>query len=994
MTPPAGGTERRDRRRRVARNVIALGLAVHAFPGVAHAFQSNQPSESPSIPTAGQIDRFPMEQKAKRPHGGPRIPGPAIVGSRQPTPVENRTAQSTRGSIRGSGVHRLYTSGNAQTENTSSYSPFTDNVTRAQQGAILGLGKPLDRREHEGFNPALIVEIVKKASPADLENLAALNIDKIKNPAISGLLKNALIAEDQLIAFQLLADEISTLIESYQGKFNKSFEQDLSNTVNSFIEDYGQYILLGLNASMFVGLFGAVLTNVSAADIRKRGRSLAAGVLLLTTACTTAIGPLITPIASAAPSSTPNPTPTQPTGIAPILIENQATLVAPPGQNMESPYADLNFGVVAGKPFGSIAALKVNTNNPNYILPDNQTESKHNFYYRSGDLTTLRGLGLDQKYLIDVFNAADTKGGITGKLPDGTEVKFINGFWQYNKDGQTYYLLSNVANLEKRLLGYPLLVVDKTTGKQLFFGIVDDNGVLLKGSKFDPAFLSTANLAKNLGYTGDPNLIGSFRYDQYGNILIIDIQGNKLSVLPYLNPFARPPEPTLIPTPSVRMIEVNGLKIPDPKASNPELFDLKNPNSPIVQFANAFGVKPEDVGNLTPKLLIGVDGKQFIVLTTGDLIATANFNESGIPLFIAEQKDGVWGWRRIGLKDLELRLNLEAGDSLVYITADHGKGYGDYVLSDEYHRMLANNYSIITLAQGTYWKWFERTKDGPIDSWSEGDILAQIKIIQKMKQINPNLKIRIAPFGSFPEGNPDWLNGLSQDEAKIQIREHMQRLFNLLTQNGITPDEYVVVNEPFFRGSNWVRQDALYNSLGYDYITYAFTTAREIVGNKPLLIYNDTANNSRNQNPYSYYTNLTKQQATALKQAGITNFAVGMQMHLYGNAPVNEEDLIKTMQDYGVPVYITELDVDVSMLSPQARNKALSDIYTSVFRAAIKSGVVKGISTWNGVDDLSNPVDYLRKSGASPTLFSGSVNPQPKEVYYKVLKELLSNFHN
>ncbi len=452
-------------------------------------------------------------------------------------------------------------------------------------------------------------------------------------------------------------------------------------------------------------------------------------------------------------------------------------------------------------------------------------------------------------------------------------------------------------------------------------------------------------------------------------------------------------EPTRAASP-VPMLEVGGLKIPDPRASNPELFDITKPDSPIVQFANAFGIKPEKVGNLTPKLLTGVDGKQFVVLTTGDLSATTTFDESGTPLFIAEQKDGVWRWRRIGLKDLELRLNLEAGDSLVYITADHGKGYGDYVLSDEYHQMLANNYSIITLAQGTYWKWFERTKDGPIDSWSKDDILAQIKIIQKMKQINPNLKIRIAPFGSFPEGNPDWLNGLSQDEAKIQIKEYMQQLFDLLTQNGITPDEYVVVNEPFFRGSNWVRQDALYNSLGYDYITYAFTTAREIVGNKPLLIYNDTANNSRNQDPYSYYTNLTKQQATALKQAGITNFAVGMQMHLYGNVPVNEEDLIKTMQDYGAPVYITELDVDVSMLSPQARNKALSDIYTSVFRAAIKSGVVKGISTWNGVDDLSNPVDYLRKSGASPTLFSGSVNPQPKEVYYKVLKELLSNFHN
>ena len=100
------------------------------------------------------------------------------------------------------------------------------------------------------------------------------------------------------------------------------------------------------------------------------------------------------------------------------------------------------------------------------------------------------------------------------------------------------------------------------------------------------------------------------------------------------------------------------------------------------------------------------------------------------------------------------------------------------------------------------------------------------------------------------------------------------------------------------------------------------------------------------------------------------------------------------MQEYGVPVYITELDVDVSMLPEQDRNQALFDIYTSVFRASVKSGVCQGISTWNGVDDLSTAVDYEGKTDASPTLFSGSVNPQPKEVYYKVLKELLSNFND
>jgi len=43
-------------------------------------------------------------------------------------------------------------------------------------------------------------------------------------------------------------------------------------------------------------------------------------------------------------------------------------------------------------------------------------------------------------------------------------------------------------------------------------------------------------------------------------------------------------------TPSMPMIEVGGLQVPDPKVSNPELFYISSPDSPIVQYANAFSV--------------------------------------------------------------------------------------------------------------------------------------------------------------------------------------------------------------------------------------------------------------------------------------------------------------------------------------------------------------------------------------------------------------------
>ena len=44
--------------------------------------------------------------------------------------------------------------------------------------------------------------------------------------------------------------------------------------------------------------------------------------------------------------------------------------------------------------------------------------------------------------------------------------------------------------------------------------------------------------------------------------------------------------PTATPTP-IPTIQVGDLSVPDPRVTNPELFDLRNPDAPIPQFVNA-----------------------------------------------------------------------------------------------------------------------------------------------------------------------------------------------------------------------------------------------------------------------------------------------------------------------------------------------------------------------------------------------------------------------
>jgi hypothetical protein len=45
--------------------------------------------------------------------------------------------------------------------------------------------------------------------------------------------------------------------------------------------------------------------------------------------------------------------------------------------------------------------------------------------------------------------------------------------------------------------------------------------------------------------------------------------------------------PTATPTP-IPTIQVGNLSVPDPRVTNPELFDVTKKGSPIVEYANAF----------------------------------------------------------------------------------------------------------------------------------------------------------------------------------------------------------------------------------------------------------------------------------------------------------------------------------------------------------------------------------------------------------------------
>ena len=111
--------------------------------------------------------------------------------------------------------------------------------------------------------------------------------------------------------------------------------------------------------------------------------------------------------------------------------------------------------------------------------------------------------------------------------------------------------------------------------------------------------------------------------------------------------------PTATPTP-IPTIQVGNLSVPDPRVTNPELFDLRNPNAPIPQFVNAMkmagieitaeqvaqGLKYEARQTLQGTVVFGAYNIPPDVLQEKYLSLAPSYC-----LLIGEKKEKGWGWK-------------------------------------------------------------------------------------------------------------------------------------------------------------------------------------------------------------------------------------------------------------------------------------------------------------------------------------------------------------
>ena len=217
---------------------------------------------------------------------------------------------------------------------------------------------------------------------------------------------------------------------------------------------------------------------------------------------------------------------------------------------------------------------------------------------------------------------------------------------------------------------------------------------------------------------------------------------------------------------------------------------------------------------------------------------------------------------------------------------------------------------------------------------------------------------------------PPWVTaaGHSSSAMKSALENHVA---TLVSQYRGRVAEWVVVNEPYL--PPYRTDDPLHAALAYDYIDLAFAAARN-ADPSAVLIYNDTENHSSD----GLTTALTRTTVRRLKAKGLVD-AVGLEMHLDGDNPPAEADVAATMQSYGLPVFVTEFDIDLSNVrgTTVERFATQAQIAASMLRAARGSGVCRSFTLWGIGDAYSWLVFALGRAHADGTPFDGNLKPKP-----------------
>ena len=230
---------------------------------------------------------------------------------------------------------------------------------------------------------------------------------------------------------------------------------------------------------------------------------------------------------------------------------------------------------------------------------------------------------------------------------------------------------------------------------------------------------------------------------------------------------------------------------------------------------------------------------------------------------------------------------------------------------------------------------------------------------------------------------PDWIKdgSFTREQLIGMIQDNIK---TIMTRYKGSITKWNVVNEAGFFPP-YDSTDFFYHHIGQEYVEIAFQAARQ-ADPSALLYLDDFGVETTSSSKYKQ----DKQIVDSLKQKNLID-AMGVQLHIDAAKPPKKEDLIAGFRSWGLPVYVTEFDVDLRNVTgtEEQRFKLQADIYRMAMQAALESGVCKDIVFWGFGDKYSwlEQPEFNGSPQAQPTLFDD--NLQPKPAYFAV-RDVLS----
>jgi len=441
--------------------------------------------------------------------------------------------------------------------------------------------------------------------------------------------------------------------------------------------------------------------------------------------------------------------------------------------------------------------------------------------------------------------------------------------------------------------------------------------------------------------------------------------------------------PTATPTP-IPTIQVGSLSVPDPRVTNPELFDLRNPDAPIPQFVNAMKMAGIEITGeqveqgITYEALKDKDGNPFVVAVYNldpSLFPEEYRDLAGpIPLMIAEKGEEGWGWKYFS--EVPLRKFADPINVLI--------GTNDEALDKSLRNIVPTHFNLL------YAPWTYEWSTNQLSKESE-NIINTSK--EKFAAAHGMEFIGGVIISDYPSWLINDLSNLNHAEVENFLRQRVREVMN--TDKAGSIRYWIVTNEV---GSSWNKDDPIVKKLGlYRFLEIVYDEAAKTNPNA-LLIFNDSVNHSPPNQRNGGYSELGKDVDLIkyLRNRGY-NVAVGVQMHLNKNQwnPMPTVDDVKqALEIYkqnGIPVVITEMDVSIYNIQDKNRFLLQAYVYKNIIDVYLKSGAYNQqpiISFWGLRDNESWLETWGEEKNplADPLLFDDNGNP--KLAYYALLKLL------